>query len=149
MQFSWFMDIKKIDCLPSEIIDIVLESESEGFRFVRRLVNEYASGGNNFSAEGEALFAVRRNGVLIGVGGVNVQPGGDSSVGRLRHVYISKSARGLGFGKKLISVIESHSRPYFNKLVLFTNFENSIGFYEYLNYRPVNLPKVSHQKKLT
>lgn len=140
------MEIKKLNSLPTEILDLVLESEQEGYRFVRRLVDHYESGENNFLAQGEALFSVRENGKLIGVGGVNIQPGGDPSVGRLRHVYISRSARGAGVGKKLISVIETHSRQYFNKLVLFTDFENSVGFYEKLGYVPVSFPKVSHEK---
>lgn len=140
------MDIVKLHSLSTEILKLVSESEREGYRFVRRLVDEYESGVNDFSAYGEALFSVQNNGKLIGIGGVNIQPGGDPSVGRLRHVYISSSVRGSGFGKKLVSVIEAHSKQYFNKLVLFTNFENSIGFYEKLGYAPVNFPKISHEK---
>lgn len=140
------MNIVKLDSLPTEIHNLVAESEREGYRFVRRFLDEYESGVNDFSAQGEALFSVLDNGKLIGIGGVNVQPGGDLSIGRLRHLYISRSVRGSGFGKNLVSVIENHSRQYFNKLVLFTNFENSIGFYEKLGYVPINLPKISHEK---
>ncbi len=143
------MNIQKLDALPTEILDLVVESEREGYRFVRRLVDEYRSGDNDFSAHGEALFSVLEDGKLIGVGGVNIQPGDNPSVGRLRHVYISKSARGLGVGKKLISVIEDHSGQFFSKLVLFTNFESSIGFYNKLGYASVSLPKISHEKTIT
>ncbi|MCV2402393.1 GNAT family N-acetyltransferase [Marinomonas sp. C2222] len=143
------MDIQKIAQLPTDVMELVSESELEGYRLVRRLVDEYVSGENCFSSLGEALFSVRDNGKLVGIGGVNIQSGDDPSVGRIRHVYISKSARGLGAGKKLISTIEAHSCNYFTSLVLFTSFEDAIKFYESLGYVAVSLPKISHRKVIS
>ena len=42
---------------PSETLDVLLaDSEREGWRFVRRLVDEWATGSNRFDRPGEALF---------------------------------------------------------------------------------------------
>lgn len=42
---------------PSETLDVLLaDSEREGSRFVRRLVDEWATGTNRFDRPGEALF---------------------------------------------------------------------------------------------
>src|SRR5277367_801919 len=50
---------------------LLAESEQEGFRFVRRAKEEWLSGMNTFSKEGEALFAVFEKERILAMGGIN------------------------------------------------------------------------------
>ena len=56
---------------------LVAESERQGFRFVRRLVDEWRSGANRFDRPGEVLFAARAGDDVIGVCGLNIDPHAD------------------------------------------------------------------------
>ena len=52
------MVIERLSDLPSESIDaLVAESEQAGWRFMRRLAEEWTSGANRFDGAGEAFFA--------------------------------------------------------------------------------------------
>lgn len=46
------------------------ESEEEGFRFLRRLRDEYISGANRFSLLGEILLGAYKPSVLLAIGGL-------------------------------------------------------------------------------
>ncbi|XEC93028.1 hypothetical protein AB6A23_16775 [Paenibacillus tarimensis] len=47
---------------------------SEGFRHLKRLVNDYETGVNKIDKEGEALFIAYQNGNIVGVCGLNRDP---------------------------------------------------------------------------
>ena len=53
---------------------LLAESEASGYRFVRRLVNEWERGVNRFTRPGEALFAAESGGQVVGVCGLNIDP---------------------------------------------------------------------------
>src|SRR5437667_12634868 len=93
-----------------QIEPLVSESQHEGFQFLARLCEEWASGTNRCSQRGEALFGLFDSGALIGVGGINRQ---DASTGRLRRFYISPLHRLRGWGKRLVHHILSHATRYF------------------------------------
>jgi hypothetical protein len=61
---------------------LVAESERQGFRFVRRLVEEWTRGVNRFDRPGEVLFAARSGDDVVGVCGLNVDPYADDPPGR-------------------------------------------------------------------
>ena len=52
---------------------LIAESEQEGWRFIRRLAEELASGVNRFERAGEVLLVARAAGD-VGVCGLNVDP---------------------------------------------------------------------------
>jgi len=69
------MVIERLSDLPSESIDaLVAESEQAGWRFMRRLAEEWASGANRFDGAGEGFFAALIGGRVVGVCGLNVDP---------------------------------------------------------------------------
>src|SRR5438552_3355860 len=109
-----------------QIEPLVSESQHEGFQFLARLCEEWASGTNRFSQRGEALFGLFDSGALIGVGGINRQ---DASTGRLRRFYISQLHRRRGWGSRLVHHILSHATPYFRSVVLRTTTDSGDGFY--------------------
>ena len=91
------MDVYATTTLPAEIGAMATEAESEGFRFVTRLVAEWAQGENRFDRDGEILFIARDDGRVVGVCGVNVDPYADSAgIARLRHLYVTLSSRRTG-----------------------------------------------------
>ena len=142
------LKIERITELPDSLMTLVVESEQQGYRFLRRLVNHFQNGENRFCCTGEALFATTYQGALVGIGGVNIQPDSEGMVGRVRHLYVANRYRHLGIGRQIMAVIEQHSQHHFAKLVLFTDTSSAEKFYLSLGYEPVNLPKISHQKWL-
>lgn len=78
-------------------------AEREGFRFIRRLIDEWSSGDNRFDRPGEAFFIARDGERLSGLCGVNVDPYVPSGeTARLRHLYVD--SRYSGGGKILRSM---------------------------------------------
>jgi hypothetical protein len=52
--------IERLDDLPAaDFVVLLAESEQAGLRFLRRLVDEWASGVNRFDRPGEALFGAQ------------------------------------------------------------------------------------------
>src|ERR1700730_5121053 len=90
--------IERVIDAPAERLGALLaESERQGFRFVRRLVEEWESGANRFDRRGEVLFVARVGDEVVGVCGLNVDPhAGDPAIGRVRHLYVRVSPRGGG-----------------------------------------------------
>jgi hypothetical protein len=61
------------------------ESSREGFRFIERLCDEWASGANRFNDSGEALFLAVVDGQVVGVCGLNRDPYTSApNIGRVR-----------------------------------------------------------------
>ena len=87
-------EIMRLEELPLGIEALRAEAARDGFRFIEKLMNEWQSGANRFDAPGEVLIGAFQNESLVAVCGLNIDPyAGDSAVGRLRHLYVLKSAR--------------------------------------------------------
>ena len=82
--------IERMSGAPTDRLAALLaESEQQGFRFVRRLVEEWESGANRFDRPGEALFVARVGNDVVGVCGLHVDPyADDPKIGRVRHLYV-------------------------------------------------------------
>jgi GNAT superfamily N-acetyltransferase len=124
------------DLPPDRLADLVTESEKAGFRFMRRLVEDWESGANRYAQPGEALFAAILGGRIIGVCGLNSDPyrcGG--RVGRVRHLYVAVEFRRRGIGRLLVAVVVRTARNAFEQLRLRTDSEPAARFYEVLGFR--------------
>lgn len=142
------MDIDENHCLPNGIDRLVSESKQEGFRFLNRLVADYHSGENRFNKPGEALLSVSLTAGLIAIAGLNIDPYSNPGIGRVRRVYVSKSARGQGIGAALIRQIESKALASFSELRLFTDNKDADIFYCKLGYNHLDNAHSSHVKNL-
>lgn len=112
------------------------ESEQAGWRFLRRLAEEWASGANRFHRPGEALFAALMEGRVIGVCGLNVDPyAAAQRVGRVRHLYVLSACRGLGVGRQLVAAVIEAARGRFDDLRLRTENPAAAQLYERLGFR--------------
>jgi hypothetical protein len=69
---------------------LVAQSERDGWRFVRRLADEWVAGTCRFDRPGELLFAARVGGIIVGVCGLNVEShAADAMIGRARRCAVS------------------------------------------------------------
>lgn len=129
---------------------LVSESERQGFRFVRRLVQEWASGVNRFDRPREVLFAARSGEDLVGVCGLNVDPHADDPrIGRIRHLYVLVPYRRAGVGEQLVADIIETARDRFARLHLRTTSAVAARLYERLGFRPTpGAPHHSHVLEL-
>lgn len=129
-----------------EILPLIEESRAEGFDFLQRLKDEYASGANRFDKPGEAIFGVRdAQGRLVAVGGLNRDPfQDDPNVGRLRRVYVRPSWRRRGLAARLVATVLEAARAHFNRVQL-RSTEEAMEFYRVMGFgRVQHLPQVTH-----
>lgn len=130
------VSIERVTTLPTaDLTPLVAESERSGWRFLRRLLDDWTSGANRFNGTGEALFAARADGHLVGVCGVNVDPYlRDGRVGRLRRLYVAADRRGSGIGRRLVERVVRSARETFDQLRVRTDSTAAAQFYEALGF---------------
>jgi GNAT superfamily N-acetyltransferase len=132
-------NISVLECL-------VVESTADGYGFVQRTIEEWRSGKNRFSKNVEKLWGIIIDDELIGLGGLNQDPFFDeSTVGRVRHVYVSRKYRGLGFSKVLMATIIDEAKGQFKTLRLSTNNPIAASLYESIGFKKIDGYKVTHQ----
>ena len=136
----------RITSLPPDLGELLEEGEREGFRFLRRLEDEWQSGANRFGRDGEALFIARVDGRLVGICGINVDPYvGSDDIARLRHLYVAPDARRHGIGRTLARLaIESAARHRFRAVYLRSDTEAAARFYESLGFMPIDDGDATH-----
>lgn len=121
---------------PAFLAPLVVASEAEGFRFLRRLVREWEIGAGRFAGPGEILLGVVDGPAWVAIGGLTADPySTEDGLGRLRHVYVRPDARRSGVGRMLVEALEARARPQFAALALRTDSEPAARFYEALGYR--------------
>jgi len=109
-----------------KMIPLLEESEREGFRFLHRLRDDWISGLNRFTLNGEALFGAFEEEHLVAVGGINRQTDG---CGRLRRFYVLKDYRRRGIGRLLVRHLLNFASFHFSRVVLHTDTEAADRFY--------------------
>jgi len=139
--------ISRVTDLSRERLAVLLaESEAAGYRFVRRLVEEWDAGTNRFSRPVEALFTAESGGQIVGVCGLNVDPYLDDPwIGRVRNVYVLSSHRKRGVAGMLVAQAVDSARGHFGCLRLRGEEEGSARLYEALGFRPcARIPSCTH-----
>lgn len=138
--------IERVSELAPGCLDALLaESEQTGSQIVRRLVDEWASGANRFDRAGEGLFAVRIEGRLVGVCGLNLDPySAEPRLGRVRHLYVLTAYRRRGIGRQLVAEVIAAARGRFDRLRLSTGNPVAARFYERLGFRSAEAAHCTH-----
>jgi GNAT superfamily N-acetyltransferase len=131
-------NVERLTGAPSETLAVLLaESEREGSRFVRRLLDEWATGTNRFDRPGEALFTARIGDRVVGICGLNVDPyAAAANVGRVRRLYVLPAYRRLGVGRQLVLTVLQAARGRFDVLRLRTTNPAAARLYESLGFTP-------------
>ena len=133
-----------------DVSKLVEESEAEGYRFLRRLVEQYEDGTNTFDKPGEILYGVQNHkGRLIAIGGLNRDPYTDKEgIGRLRRFYISPEERREGIGTRLLNKIIEHGQEHFSEIVVRTDSSSADAFYRANGFSgDLGLPDATHSIK--
>lgn len=106
-------------------------AKEEGFRFLDRLVREWAQGAVCFDGEGEAFYGVWEGSILVGVGGILRMKKG---LGRISRVYVHPAWRRRGVGLALMQLLIEEGKGCFGELVLRTTTPEGAAFYESLGF---------------
>ena len=123
---------------PTAIAPLLAASAAEGFRFVARLADAWASGAERYDAPGTVLLGAYDGERLVAVGGLTPDPyGGEPGVGRVRHVYVLPEARRQGVGRRLVRALEAEAAGHYRELVLRTDTDHAARFYAALGYTPL------------
>jgi GNAT superfamily N-acetyltransferase len=130
--------IARLFDLPADAIaPLVVESEREGWRFVHKLADEWATGVNRFDRPGEALLAAWGNGRLVGVCGLNIDPyARGPAIGRVRRLYVLAAFRGRGVGRLLVQAVLQSAPKWFRSLRVRTENATAGRLYERLGFTP-------------
>ena len=127
-----------------------IEATASGLALLQRLDDGWRSGTSRFDKPGERLFGAWRDGRLVGVGGLNLDPyAGDHSVGRVRHLYVLASERRSGVGAALVRAIVEQADGRFATVQLRTNNPAAAKLYVGLGFEPVQNATATHAMELT
>jgi GNAT superfamily N-acetyltransferase len=98
----------------------------------------------------ERLVVATKQGWLIGVGGINVDPYlNDPATGRVRHVYVHSHFRRAGVGTAILQDLETDAVDHFGMLTLRTDKPEADVFYRASGFKRVHdNPLVTHRKTL-
>jgi GNAT superfamily N-acetyltransferase len=114
---------------------LLAESEQEGFLFVRRAKEEWLSGANTFSKEGEALFAVFKGERLLAIGGINRE---SARQGRLRRFYVRREERRRGRGRQLVQHLLAFASRHYSRVGLRCDTGAADRFYRAVGFSRTN-----------
>ena len=121
------------------------EACGEGYDFIETLVEEWASAENRFDAPGEILCGHLEEGLLVAVGGLNLDPfAGRPDMGRLRRVYVRPAWRNKGIGRALVTALVDQARTHFRCVRLRAENADAARLYERLGFSPVQNPDATH-----
>jgi len=133
-----------------ELVPMLAESSSEGFRHIERLIHEYETGINTFEQEGEALFECRMHDKVVGICGLNRDPYSEMiDTGRIRRLYVMREFRRHGVGRRLMDAVIQKAENHYARLVLYTDQPVAGFFYRDLGFREVtSMEKITHVLEL-
>jgi GNAT superfamily N-acetyltransferase len=114
---------------PADVEILRAEAAEEGYRFVDRLIAEWRSGANRFVQPGEVFLGGFERGDLIAVGGLNRDAHANQlGIGRLRDLYVKKSARRCGVGSALVRHLLGRAECVFHSVRLRTETQETANF---------------------
>lgn len=142
--------IQNIRELPSDFDkELLPASTQEGFEPIKWLMVDWENKKNQFAKPGEAFYAARYDGRLVGVCGVNRDPyTKDDSMGRLRRLYVLPQVRRMGVGRQLVERAIIDAQNHFNAVRLRTLDDQSASFFEAAGFRAIEgQDEATHEMK--
>jgi GNAT superfamily N-acetyltransferase len=89
-----------VNDLPADFDTIRAEARAEGYQFLDRLANDWASGAVRFDRPGKVLLVVYSEGVLAAIGGITIDPIVPEAL-RMRRFYVRPTFRRTGIGREI------------------------------------------------
>lgn len=125
-----------------DLTPLIIESEQEGFRFLRRLEQDWLNNTNSFKQHGETFLVVYKQGHIIAVGGVNRET---EYAGRLRRFYVASAYRRKGVGSLLLKQLLNFAKDHYQILYLKTDTLAGHQFYQALGFLPYLTENITHK----
>ena len=122
-----------VDKLPADFEAMRAEARGEGYAFLDRLANDWASGAMRFDRPGEALLAAYSEGVLAAIGGITVDPIVADAL-RMRRFYVRRAFRRTGIGGEIAQALLKSARSI--RVVTLNAAVKSVPFWETLGFVP-------------
>lgn len=141
-------EVKEISDLSKVSIDhLVKQSESEGYRFLTRLVEHFQDGTQQFDQPGEALLGVWKADELVALGGVQKNPyTEDTETARLKRFYVEPEERRHGVGSMLLTACLDKAKENFSKVTCRTDSAKADAFYRHNGFSvTTDSPETTHQ----
>jgi GNAT superfamily N-acetyltransferase len=143
------LQFRRLPDLPPDIEALRAEAASEEFRFMDRLIAEWHANTNRFDQAGEVLLGVYEGADLLAIGGLNRDRYTDQAgIGRLRHIYVRKSARHHGVASALVRQLLKQAEGVFHSVRLRTETQEAASFYAKHGFVPVETEAASHIRML-
>jgi GNAT superfamily N-acetyltransferase len=137
--------IQKIELPVPGIERLVAEAREEGYDFIETLVDEWASVENRFDAPGETLCGHLEDGLLVAVGGLNLDPfAGTPDIGRVRRVYVRPAWRNKGIGRALVTALVVQAQTHFRCVRLRAENAGAARLYESMGFSTIQSPEATH-----
>ncbi len=143
--------IQKVSDLQIDTLnELLLESKSNGFNAILRLIADWTSGSNRFDRPGEALFLAQQADRCIGTCGLNCDPYAKSAkVGRIRRLYVLSHHRRQGVGSSLVKQVISEACLSFEWLHVRTDSLSGDLLYRSLGFVPdLTSETITHKLQL-
>ena len=139
-------DIRRVYWIPPDISRLVALSEAEDMGMLNKLVDRWTDGSNRFDRPGEALIEARSGGLLVGIGGINVDPYlDDPAVGRIRHLYVDPAFRGQGIARGIVDRVIALSEWKFERVRVRAGPPGANEFYESIGFGVCDESAATHQ----
>ena len=140
---------KVINLDENEIGEILTESESFGYHYLTKMIDQWKTGQNRFSKSKEQLILYKDGERVVGIGGINEEPYiKESSYGRLRDVYVLKEYRRKRVASQIVEHLIEFGRKHYKAITLRVpdNAEAS-PFYESMGFLATQeIETVTHMK---
>ena len=119
--------------LPEGLAVLASEARSEGYRMLDVLIAEWESGANRFDGPGEAVLGVMAGTVLVGIGGMTVDPDYPDAL-RMRRFYVSARHRRRGAGSAMARALLERPETQGLLIVLTAGTAAAPAFWESLGF---------------
>lgn len=141
--------VSRVGALPPGFPALRDAALNEGWKILRVLEEDWASGALRFDAPGEGLFCAREEGALAGILGLSSDPyAEETSVARLRRLYVGPAYRGRGIGRELVEAAARAARAHGFRMLRVRAPAPSWGFYEACGFLPAVMRSASHVRPL-
>jgi GNAT superfamily N-acetyltransferase len=105
------LTVRRLAALPAGFGDLEADATADGHRMLVVLREDWESGVMRFAAPGEALFGAFMGEALLGLGGLTRDPYlKEGEAGRVRRLYVRRSARRHGVGRALLDAVAEAGR---------------------------------------
>lgn len=137
------------DIHPPELGGLLDASLAERHGLVRRTLEDWTDGINQFDQPGEAFFLASLDMTTVGMCGLNVDPFiDDPKVGRVRHLYVLPEFRRQNIGRRLVEACLAEAEGVFERVRLRTFDPAAVHFYEAFGFTATNEDAATHTLNL-